>query len=117
VNDDPLELPLIERLKHFREVLGDYYADYLDTVIPEVEALKARVAELGSALAEALDALERSYDYTEWPADGSSFQEKTAAKVRAVLDKSPDADGESRTDEQRYNEHIKVMEDLKRGEP
>lgn len=82
-------------------VTNPSYAEYLKTpagkIIAEqaqqIAALTARCEALESTLAEALDALERSYDYTEWPADGTSFQEKTAVKVRAVLDRQQSADG------------------------
>lgn len=47
-----------------------------------------RADELYEALEMCIEALERSYDATEWPADGSSQQEVTAAQCREVLDRA-----------------------------
>ena len=47
-----------------------------------------RADELYEALEMCIEALERSYDATEWPADGSSQQKVTAAQCREVLDRA-----------------------------
>lgn len=47
-----------------------------------------RADELWEALEMCIEALERSYDATEWPADGSSQQEVTAVQCREGLDRT-----------------------------
>lgn len=47
--------------------------------------LEARVRELEAALLNAVEALERSYDAVDWPADGTSRQEIAAKAARSVL--------------------------------
>lgn len=43
------------------------------------------VAPLADALAKGADALERSYDAQDWPANGESLQEVTAKEIRALI--------------------------------
>ncbi len=64
---------LSDRLKNaYREQAKAALAAY------EAEAMMA-------ALRRAEEALRRSYNAQEWPADGTSLQEVTAAEIRALL--------------------------------
>jgi hypothetical protein len=79
INVNELKLTAIEAWNKEQEVLRL-------TAIATKHATRAD--ELYEALEMCIEALERSYDATEWPADGSSQQEVAAMHCRGVLDRT-----------------------------